>query len=56
MVNALDSGSSDPESSSGLGHCVVFLVKTLNSHSPYLYPGVQIGNGECNTRGNSAMA
>ena len=31
MVRALDSGSGGPGSSSGRGHCVVFLGKTLNS-------------------------
>ena len=37
---ALDSGSSGPGSSPGRGHCVVFLGKTLNSHSAPLHPGV----------------
>ena len=40
MVSALDSGSSDPGSSPGRGHCVVFLGKTLYSHSASLHPGV----------------
>ena len=40
MVSALVSGSSGPGSSPGRGHCVVFLGKTLNSHSASLYPGV----------------
>ena len=40
MVSALDSGASAPGSSTGLGHCVVFLGKTLNSHSASLHPGV----------------
>ena len=40
MVNALDSGASAPGSSPGLGHCVVFLGKTLHSHSASLQPGV----------------
>ena len=35
-----DSGSSRPGSSPGQGHCVVFLGKTLNSHSASLHPGV----------------
>ena len=39
-VSALDSGASAPGSSPGWGHCVVFLGKTLNSHSASLYPGV----------------
>ena len=39
MVSALDSGSSGPGSSAGLGHCVVFLGTTLYSHSASLHPG-----------------
>ena len=31
---------SGPGSSSGQGHCVVFLGKTLNSHGASLHPGV----------------
>ena len=37
MVSALVPGSS------GWGHCVVFLGKTLHSYSAYLHPSVQIG-------------
>ena len=33
MARALVSGSSGPDSSPGWGHCVVFLGKTLYSHS-----------------------
>ena len=40
MVSALDSGASGPGSSPGGGHCVVFLGKTLHSHSASLHPGV----------------
>ena len=40
MVGALDPGASGPGSSPGRGHCVVFLGKTLNSHSASLHPGV----------------
>ena len=40
MVSALDSGASGPGSSPGRGHRVVFLGKTLNSHSASLHPGV----------------
>ena len=40
MVSALDSGSNGPGSSPGRGHCVVFLGKTLYSHSASLHPGV----------------
>ena len=36
MVSALDSGESAPGSSPGRGHCVVFLGKTLYSHSASL--------------------
>ena len=38
MVSALVSGSSGPGSSPGRGHCVVFLGKTLYSHSASLHP------------------
>ena len=38
MVSELDSGSSGLGSSPGQGHCVVFLGKTLNSHSASLSP------------------
>ena len=40
MVSALDFGVSGPGSSPGRGNCVVFLGKTLNSHSASLHPGV----------------
>ena len=46
MVSALDSGASTPGSSPGRGHCVVFLGKTLYSHSASLHPGVQMGASE----------
>ena len=51
MVGALDSGTSGRGSSPGRGHCVVFLGKTLNSHSASLHPGVQMGTGELNAVG-----
>ena len=35
-LTSLDSESSGPGSSPGLGHCVVFLGKTLNTHSASL--------------------
>ena len=41
MVSALDSGTSAPGSSPGRGHCVVFLGKTLYSHSASLHPQSQ---------------
>ena len=40
MVSALDSGASGPGSSPGWGHNVLFLGKTVNSHSASLHPGV----------------
>ena len=40
MFSALDPGASGPGWSPGRGHCVVFLGKTLNSHSAPLHPGV----------------
>ena len=46
MVSALDSGSSGPGLSPGRGHCLVFLGKTLYSHSASLHPGVQMGNSK----------
>jgi len=51
MVSALVSGSSGPGSSPGRGHCVVYLGKTLYSHSASLYTGVQMGTGELNAGG-----
>ena len=32
-----------------LGHCVVFLGKTLYSHGASLHPSVQMGTGEFKT-------
>ena len=40
MVSALNSGGSGPGLSPGQGHSVVFLGKTLYSHSASLHPGV----------------
>ena len=37
MVSALNSGASAPGSSPSLGHCVVFLGKTLYSHGASLH-------------------
>ena len=53
-VSALDSGSGGPGLSPGWGHCVVFLGKTLYSHSASLYPGVQMGTSKC-AGGNPVM-
>ena len=54
MVSVLDCGSSGLGSNSGLGHCVVFLGKTLYAHSASLHPGVQMGSRK-NVGGNPAM-
>ena len=40
LINALVPRSSGPGSSPGRGHCVVFLGKTLHSHSASLRPGL----------------
>ena len=53
MVSVPLSESSGPGLSPCRGHCVVFLGKTLNSHSASLHPGV--GTGEFNAGGNPAM-
>ena len=55
MVNTLDSGSSDPGSSPGRVHRVVFLGKTRDSRSASLRPGVQMGTGEFNAWGSPTM-
>ena len=55
MVSALVSGSSGPGSGPDRGHCVVFLGKTLYSHSASLYPRVYMGTGEPNAGENPAM-
>ena len=54
MVSALDSRSGGLGSSPGWGHCVVFLGKTLYSHSASLHPGVQMGTSKF-AGGNPAM-
>ena len=40
VVSVVDSGASGRGLSPGRGYCVVFLGKTLNSHSASLRPGV----------------
>jgi len=40
MVSAFVPEASGSGSSSGRGHCVVFLGKTINSHSASPHPGV----------------
>ena len=54
MVSALSSGSGGPDLSPGWGYCVVFLGKTLYSHSASLHPGVQMGTSKC-AGGNPMM-
>ena len=53
MVCAVDSRSGGLGSSPGWGH-VVFLGKTLYSHSASLHTGVQMSTSKC-ARGNPAM-
>ena len=55
LVRALVSGSSGPGSSPDRGHCVLFLGKTIYSHSASLRPGVQMGTGDIIAGGNPAM-
>ena len=40
MLSALVSGLSGPSSRPGWEHCVVFLVKTLDSYSASIHPGL----------------
>ena len=54
MVSALDFRLGGLGSSPGQGHCVVFLGKTLYSHSASLHPGVQMGTSK-RAGGNPAM-
>ena len=54
-VRALASIASCPGSNPGRGHCVVFLGKTLYSHSASLHPGVKMGTGELNAGDNPTM-
>ena len=55
MVDTLDSRLNGLGSSPGQGDCVVFLGKTLYSHSASLHPGVQMGTGEFTAGGDPAM-
>ena len=55
LVSALVSGSSGLGSSPSRGHCVVFLGKTLYSHSASLHPGVEIGSSKLIAGGNPVM-
>ena len=54
MVSALHSGLSGLGLSPGCSHCVVFLGKTLYSHSASLHPGVQMGTSKY-AEGNPVM-
>ena len=54
MVSALNSRSGGPGSIPGWGYRVVFLGKTLHSHSASLHPGVQMGTSKY-AGGNPAM-
>ena len=54
MVSVLNSGLGGLGLSPGQGHCVVFLGKTLYSHSASLHPGVQMGTSKY-AGGNPAM-
>ena len=46
MVSWLNSEASGLGSSPGREHCVVFLGKTLNSHSASLHPHVEMGTSK----------
>ena len=47
LVSAFNSEASGTGSRPGRGHCVMFLVKSLNnSHSASLHPGVSMGTGQ----------
>ena len=51
MVSALDSGASSQGSSPGQGHCIVFLVETLYTHSASLNPGISMDTSKFNAGG-----
>ena len=57
MVSTLDFGSSGsgPGPGPAREHCVVYLGKTLYSHSASLHPGVQMGTGEFNAWGSRLL-
>ena len=55
MVSGLVSELSSPGLNPALGHCVVFLGKTLYSNSASLHPGVKMGTSEFNAWVNPAM-
>ena len=55
MASALASGLSGLNSSPQRGLRVMFLDKTLYSHSASLHPVVHMGTGDINAGGNPAM-
>ena len=55
MVSKLVFRSTGPGLSPGWEHYVVFLGKIFYSHSGSLHPGVWMGTGELNARGNPVM-
>ena len=55
MVSAIVFGSSGPGVSSGQGHCVVFLDKTLYTQVPLSAQVHQYRTGELDREGNSVM-
>jgi len=55
MVRVPASRLSSTGWSPGRGHRVVFLGKTLYSHSASVHPGVQMNTGKFNAGGNPAM-
>ena len=55
MVSAFVSESSSLGSSPGWGHCVMFLGKTLYSHSASHHPVVLMGTIKLNAGGNPLM-
>ena len=55
MVSALDTGVNGLGPNPGQGHSVVFLGKTLNSHSAPSPPRCINGYWQCNAEGNHAM-
>ena len=55
IVRALDSASRGLGSSFAQAHCVVFLGKTLYSHSESFHSSEKTVTGEFNAGGNSVM-
>ena len=55
MVRVLTSRSRSLSSSTGQGHCVVFLGKTLHPHSASLDVILQLDTSEFNARGGNPV-